>query len=101
MPAQGGSTDVGDVSQVVPTISLGVTTAASGGPWHSWAVVACTGMSIGHKGMIYASKALAMTMLDLYKSPKLIEGVKKEFIARRGDRVYVPQIPPGPPKLID
>ena len=35
LPAQGGSTDVGDVSQVVPTISLGVTTAASGGPWHS------------------------------------------------------------------
>jgi aminobenzoyl-glutamate utilization protein B len=58
-------------------------------------------MSIGHKGMIYASKALAMTMLDLYKNPKLIDGVKKEFIARKGDRVYVPQIPPGPPKLID
>ena len=51
--------------------------------------------------MIYASKALAMTMLDLYKNPKLIDGVKKEFIARKGDRVYVPQIPPGPPKLID
>ncbi len=58
-------------------------------------------MSIGHKGMIYASKALAMTMLDLYKNPKLIDGVKKEFLVRKGDRVYVPQIPPGPPKLID
>ena len=92
---------MGDVSQVVPVVRLSVTTAAKDGPWHSWAVVACTGMSIGHKGMIYASKALAMTMLDLYKSPKLIEGVKKEFIARKGDRIYVPQIPPGPPKLID
>ena len=51
--------------------------------------------------MIYASKALAMTMLDLYKNPKLVDGVKKEFLVRKGDRVYVPQIPPGPPKLID
>jgi len=42
-----------------------------------------------------------MTMLDLYKNPKLIDGVKKEFIARKGDRVYVPQIPSGPPKLVD
>ena len=101
LPAQGGSTDVGDVSQVVPVVRMRATAAAKDGPWHSWAVVACTGMSIGHKGMIYASKALAMTMLDLYKNPKLIDGVKKEFIARKGDRVYLPQIPPGPPKLID
>ena len=101
MPAQGGSTDVGDVSQVVPVISLGVTTAAKGGPWHSWAVVACTGMSIGHKCLIYASKALGMTMLDLYNNPKMIEDVKKEFLERKGDKVYDPRIPPGPPKLID
>ena len=101
IPAQGGSTDVGDVSQVVPVVRLGVTTAAKDGPWHSWAVVACTGMSIGHKGMIYASKSLAMTMLDLYEKPQLIEGVKKEFIERKGDKTYVPQIPAGPPKLID
>ena len=101
MPAQGGSTDVGDVSQVVPVISLGVTTAAKGGPWHSWAVVACTGMSIGHKCLVYASKALGMTMLDLYNNPKMIEDVKKEFLERKGDKVYDPRIPPGPPKLID
>ena len=101
LPATGGSTDVGDVSQVVPVVRLRTTTAAKDGPWHSWAVVACTGMSIGHKGMIYASKALAMTMLDLYKNPKLIDGVRKEFLVRKGDKVYVPQIPPGPPKLID
>ncbi len=101
MPAQGGSTDVGDVSQVVPVISLGVTTAAQGGPWHSWAVVACTGMSIGHKCLIYASKVLAMTMFDLYDNPNMIEDVKKEFLIKKGDRVYHPRIPAGPPKLIN
>jgi len=54
----GGSTDVGDVSWNVPNINLGVTVAPKGTPWHSWAVVACGGMSIGHKGMAYAAKAL-------------------------------------------
>ncbi len=48
----GGSTDVGDVSWNVPNINLSVTTAPKDTPWHSWAVVACGGMSIGHKGMI-------------------------------------------------
>jgi len=100
-PAQGGSTDVGDVSQVVPVISLSATATAKGGPWHSWAVVACTGMSIGHKGLVYASKALAMTMSDLYENPKLLESVKKDFIDNKGDKVYDPRIPSGPPRLID
>ncbi len=99
LPAQGGSTDVGDVSQVVPTISLGVTTAASGGPWHSWAVVACTGMSIGHKGMIYAAKALSMTMADLYKNPSLISTVKEDFLKNKKYDKYDPRILPGPPSL--
>ena len=99
MPAQGGSTDVGDVSQVVPVIRMSATTAASGGPWHSWAVVACTGMSIGHKGMIHASKALAMTMADLYNSPALIEDVKRDFIENRKYDKYDPRILPGPPSL--
>ena len=76
LPAQGGSTDVGDVSQVVPTVRMSATVAAKNGPWHSWAVVACTGMSIGHKGMIYAAKALSMTMADLYKNPKLLTALK-------------------------
>ena len=99
LPAQGGSTDVGDVSQVVPTISLGVTTAASGGPWHSWAVVACTGMSIGHKGMIYAAKALSMTMADLYKNPSLISDVKEDYLKNKRYDKYDPRILPGPPSL--
>lgn len=99
LPAQGGSTDVGDVSQIVPTIRMSATVAASGGPWHSWAVVACTGMSIGHKGMIYASKALAMTMADLYTNPKLVEAVKKDFKDNKVNETYDPRILPGPPSL--
>lgn len=95
----GGSTDVGDVSWVVPTIRLGATVAPKDTPWHSWAVVACGGMSIGHKGLLYASKALSMTMIDLYKEEKLRNEVKEEFKNRKGDYVYKGILPDGPPPL--
>ena len=95
----GGSTDVGDVSWNVPNINLRVTTAPKGTPWHSWAVVACGGMSIGHKGMIYAAKAMAMTMLDLYENPKTVQQIKEEYKSRKGDEVYKAMIPEGPPPI--
>ena len=84
----GGSTDVGDVSWNVPNINLGVTTAPIDTPWHSWAVVACGGMSIGHKGTIYAAKAMAITMSDLYKDHKLIKEITQEYKERKGNEVY-------------
>ena len=94
----GGSTDVGDVSWNVPNINLGVTVAPKGTPWHSWAVVAGGGMSIGHKGMIYASKAMGMTMFDLFDDQKLVEKVKEEFKTRKGDVKYEAMID-GPPPI--
>lgn len=94
----GGSTDVGDVSWNVPNINLGVTVAPKDTPWHSWAVVACGGMSIGHKGMVYAAKAMSMTMLDLFKDPKLVEKVKEEYRTRKGDEKYEAMID-GPPPI--
>jgi aminobenzoyl-glutamate utilization protein B len=93
----GGSTDVGDVSWIVPEISLYTTTAPIDTPWHSWAVVACGGMSIGHKGMIFSSKALAMTMVDLFENPQLRADIRKEFLERKGTEVYKAMVPEGPP----
>lgn len=93
---EGGSTDVGDVSWLVPEIRLGVTTAPKDTPWHSWAVVACGGMSIGHKGLVYASKALGMTMVDLFENPELIEKMKAEFKEHKGDYQYEAILPAGP-----
>src|SRR6185503_8431675 len=60
-----GSTDVGEVSWRVPTAGLRVASWTYGVPSHSWHVVACTGMSIGEKGMLVASRALAFSALDL------------------------------------
>lgn len=95
----GGSTDVGDVSWLVPTTRLSATTAPKGTPWHSWAVVACGGMSIGHKGMVYAAKALAMTMVDTFESKKLRDAMTAEFKERKGDYKYKAILPPGPPPI--
>lgn len=95
----GGSTDVGDVSWNVPNINLGVTVAPKDTPWHSWAVVACGGMSIGHKGMVHAAKALGMTAVDLFEDPKAIEKIKSEFKERKGDEEYTPMVPDGPPPV--
>lgn len=95
----GGSTDVGDVSWNVPEISLLVTTAPKKAAWHGWAVVACGGMSIGHKGMLFAAKALAMTMVDLFENEQLRKDIRAEFDKRRGGTVYKAYIPDGPPPI--
>jgi aminobenzoyl-glutamate utilization protein B len=96
---EGGSTDVGDVSWNVPTIHLSVTTAPTGAPWHGWPVVACAGMSIGHKGMIWASKALATTMIDLYRDPRKIDAIRSEFAEKTKGVTYTPYVPEGPPPV--
>lgn len=96
---EGGSTDVGDVSWLVPEITLLATTAPPKAPWHSWAVVACAGMSIGHKGMLFAAKSLALTMVDLFENETLRKNIRDEFEQRRGNHVYKAYIPEGPPPV--
>lgn len=95
----GGSTDVGDISWIVPEITLVATTAPANTAWHGWSVVACGGMSIGHKGLVIASKSLAMTMVDLFEDEKLRKDVRVEFEKRKNGHVYKTYIPDGPPPL--
>ena len=80
----GGSTDVGDVSWTVPTVGLQTATWVPGSSAHSWQSTAASGMSIGQKGMIVAAKTLALTALDLYKTPALIEKARAEWVQKRG-----------------
>jgi aminobenzoyl-glutamate utilization protein B len=95
----GGSTDVGDISWIVPEVTLIATTAPANTAWHGWSVVACGGMSIGHKGMVLAAKSLGMTMVDLFENEQLRKDVRAEFEKRKGDHVYKPYIPDGPPPI--
>ena len=79
-----GSTDVGDVSWLVPTAGFNVATWVPGTPAHSWQAVAAGGMSIGYKGMQLASQLLAKTAVDLIRRPALIAAARKEFNQARG-----------------
>jgi aminobenzoyl-glutamate utilization protein B len=94
---EGGSTDVGDVSWLVPTLHVSVTTAPVDVPWHAWPVVASAGMSIGHKGMVHAAKTLAVTMVDLFEDAAVREAVRKEFARSTEGFTYKPYVPEGPP----
>jgi aminobenzoyl-glutamate utilization protein B len=88
MDAGGGSTDVGDVSYAVPTVGLSAATWVPGTPAHSWQAVACGGTAIGTKGMLVAAKTMALTAIDLFTDPTLIQKSKDEFLKVKGDYKY-------------
>jgi aminobenzoyl-glutamate utilization protein B len=96
---EGGSTDVGDVSWVTPTLHLTVATAPKGSPGHAWPIVASGGMSLGHKGMLLAAKTLAATMVDLYERPNVRRAVREEFETKKGEVQFKAYLPDGPPPL--
>jgi aminobenzoyl-glutamate utilization protein B len=88
MDAGGGSTDVGDVSYALPTVGMRAATWAPGTPAHSWQAVACGGTELGTKGMLVAAKTMALTAIDLFTKPALIEQSKVEFLKMKGDYKY-------------
>lgn len=86
--AGGGSTDVGDVSYVVPTVGMSAATWVPGVPAHSWQAVACGGTDIGIKGMIVAAKTMTLTAIDLYTNQQLIDKATQEFKQQLGSYQY-------------
>jgi aminobenzoyl-glutamate utilization protein B len=82
------STDVGDVSWVIPTAGLSTATWVPGVPAHSWQAVACDGMSIGFKGMMVAAKTIASTGIDLLQQPDVIQKAKTELYKARGGESF-------------
>jgi aminobenzoyl-glutamate utilization protein B len=95
-----GSTDVGDVSWVVPTAGLSTATWVPGTAAHSWQAVAAGGTSIGSKGMLVAAKTLAASMIDAFSDPKITEQAWLEFRKRVGNKfVYEPLLGDRKPAL--
>lgn len=95
----GGSTDVGDVSWVAPTLHFYVATAPKDIPWHAWPVVASSRMSIGQKGMMLAAQALAATAVDLFENPSAREAIRSEFAQKTKGVTYRWLVPDGPPPV--
>jgi len=80
-----GSTDVGDVSWVVPQAGLRTATWVPGTAGHSWQGVAAGGTSIGLKGTKLAAQVLADTAQDIFKDPEILDLAKKEYQEKVGD----------------
>lgn len=92
--AKGGSTDVGDVSWMCPTAQIHTATWAPSTPGHSWQVVSQGKSSLAHKGMLYAARVMARTVIDLMEQPDLLAEAKKEWEEELEGQSYVP-IPDG------
>ena len=75
----GGSSDIGNVSQVVPAIHPYIAIGPDGMPGHSTEFVKASASEQGHRGLIYAAKGLAMTAIDVFTDPELLAKIKKEF----------------------
>ncbi|RKK01371.1 amidohydrolase [Pseudoroseomonas wenyumeiae] len=96
-----GSTDVGDVSQIVPTVQCWGPTWAVGTPFHTWQAVAQGKSPSAHKGMILAAKGMAATALDIFQDAELLARAKAELKQRTGGKPYACPIPDDvlPPPL--
>jgi len=96
-----GSTDVADVSWQVPTMEFRTTTYVLGTPGHSWQNVAQAGMGIGHKSLIFASKAIAASAIDLLTKPELLKKAWEELEERTKGRTYRTPLPPDAKPPLD
>jgi len=74
-----GSTDLSDVSQLVPTVAFNTVCAPRGTPLHHWTFTACAGTSIGHKGMLYSATIMADAASRLIGDPDRLMEAKQEF----------------------
>jgi aminobenzoyl-glutamate utilization protein B len=92
-----GSTDAAAVSWRVPTLNLRVTTVPAAVPGHAWPVAACSGTSMGHRGMLHAARALAATAVDLFDDEPARAAIRDEFRRKIDGHPYRPIIPDGPP----
>jgi aminobenzoyl-glutamate utilization protein B len=80
----GGSTDVGDVSWLVPTAGMSAATWVPGTSAHTWQAVAAGGTDIGINGMMVAAKTLTLTAIDIFTDPAVTQKAKEELIRRQG-----------------
>lgn len=88
-----GSTDVGDVSWVVPTAQVFLGTEPQGTPPHSWQWVANGKSCVAHKGILAAGKIIATTALDILTKPELLKEVKEEYAKTFANKKYKCGIP--------
>ena len=75
----GGSSDVGDVTLVAPTATIGFPGSVPGSIGHHWSNVACWYGSTAWKGLNAGAKAIAASAIDLLTKPEELGKLRKEF----------------------
>jgi len=91
----GGSSDVGEVTLVVPTATVNFPGIVPGAISHHWSYVSSSFGSAAWKGLNAGAKAIAATAFDLLTNPQLLEDAKKEFDRYMKDRPYKSFLPDG------
>lgn len=84
VPPGAGSTDVGDISYVVPTVGIFIAAWPGGTTAHSWAATGASGSSIGRDAATIAAEVIAATAIKLYQSPGKLAEARQELERRRG-----------------
>lgn len=95
----GGSTDVGDVSYITPTMGVVVAAWPQHISAHTWEVAACVGTSIGQKAMMVAAQVLALTGFDLIADKEFLMNAKKEFAEKMKGKKYKSLCPADGPVI--
>jgi aminobenzoyl-glutamate utilization protein B len=88
------SSDIGEVSAVVPLAELNVVTRPLGTAAHHWAQTACAAHPLGYKGMVVAAKVLAASAVDALTDPALVKAAHDEFLVQTKGKPYVSPLPP-------
>lgn len=87
----GGSTDVGDVSWITPTLNMTAVCCPVMVNGHTWQGTSCYGTSFAAKGMIRAGEVLAATAYDLMTDKKeVLVKAKEEWEHDKNGQSYVP-----------
>jgi aminobenzoyl-glutamate utilization protein B len=88
------SSDIGEVSAVLPLAELGVAVRPLGTAAHHWAQTSCASSPIGWKGMLMAAKVLAASSVDLLSDPVIVKAAKDEFKIQTQGKPYVSPLAP-------
>lgn len=85
-----GSTDVGDVSYVVPTAEIHTATACLGNVGHSWQNTAFACSDIGMKGMLRAAEIMTLAAIRTMDQPAVIAKAREELKQKNGGSYHCP-----------
>jgi aminobenzoyl-glutamate utilization protein B len=94
-PPMMGSTDVADVSWVVPLVQMNGATCAIGTPFHTWQLTAQGKTPAAKKGMVHVAKVIAATAVDAILDPDFIPAAKADLARRTRRTPYECPIPDG------